>query len=95
MCRKWRYKKAPPPKKLPRPSRQVIVAGSAFLAGLVFWIAGFHWGVVLVVLGLAGLFLAGFWGVRATRGTDPTDGSQWAGASHSLLEVNPPGPPPS
>jgi ABC-type transporter Mla subunit MlaD len=67
------------------------------VAGVALWIAGVHWAVVLVVLGLVVLFIAGIWGVRQTRGTNPDDGSQYAGYSQNLLEVtfpNDPPPPP-
>jgi hypothetical protein len=84
---RWRYKPTSPPRKLPRPSRPVVVATLAVLVGAAFWIAGFRWGVVLVVLGVAGLFIAGIWGIRQTSGTNPDDPA-FGVYSQNLLEVH-------
>src|SRR2546423_663487 len=97
MHRKWRYTKwryrRPPPEQKPAPTRPPLGTAATFTLGVVVWIAGFAWGVVLVVAGLAGLFIVGFWGVRATRGIDPNDGSQWPGATRGLINTDWPPPP--
>jgi hypothetical protein len=75
----------------------MAMAGILMLVGMALWVAGFHWGVVLVVLGLAGVFIAGIWGIRPTRGTDPNDPSADIAMgyyqSQSLVELHQEQPP--
>src|SRR3712207_8025370 len=65
--RRWRYKQPPPPKQLPRPPLSVWIASAVLLAGIIAWFAGFQWGVLPVILGLAGLLLAGIRDRKSTR----------------------------
>ena len=97
MRRKWRYTRwrytRPWPKQRPHLTRGVLISGTTLILGAGLWIMGLTWGVILVVAGLAALFIVAFWGVRASRGIDPNDGSQWAGASHNLINTDWPPPP--